>query len=100
MGRASEREALISRLLTSLRDERLRQRLSINEIAVRSGLSRAMISRMEKGERLPTIDTLLRVTEALKIELCDALKAVSVSTEGQGSSNVQTGVVLNLGNKI
>jgi len=45
-----------------------------------------MISRMEKGERLPTIDTLLRVTEALKIELCDALNAASTEN-GRAASD-------------
>jgi AraC-like DNA-binding protein len=55
--KGSEREAVIGRLVELLREERLRQRLSLNEVATRSGLSHTMVSRVEKRERLPTIDT-------------------------------------------
>ena len=33
-----------------------------------------MVSRVEKGERLPTIDTLLRISEALEIDLARLLR--------------------------
>ena len=46
----------------------------MNEIGTRSGLSRTMVMRVEKRERLPTIDTLLRITEALEIDLSKILK--------------------------
>ena len=52
-----------------LREERLRRKLSLNEVATRSGLSHTMVSRVEKRERLPTIDTLLRITGALEVDL-------------------------------
>ena len=70
----SQREAAIKQLIELLRDKRLQKKLSVNEVAVRSGLSRAMISRVEKGERLPTIDTLLRISEALEIDLARLLR--------------------------
>jgi len=66
---SSDREAIISKLTQKLREERMRQGLSLAELARRSGLSHTMVMRMEKGERLPTIDTLLRITEALGCEL-------------------------------
>ena len=52
-----------------LREERLRRKLSLNEVATRSGLSHTMVSRVEKRERVPTIDTLLRITGALEVDL-------------------------------
>ena len=52
-----------------LREERLRRKFSLNEVATRSGLSHTMVSRVEKRERLPTIDTLLRITGALEVDL-------------------------------
>jgi transcriptional regulator with XRE-family HTH domain len=65
----SLREIAIGHLMESLREERLRQKLSLSEVATRARLSHAMVMRVEKRERLPTIDTLLRITDALHIEL-------------------------------
>jgi len=69
VSKASEREAVIGRLVELLREERLRRKFSLNEVATRSGLSHTMVSRVEKRERLPTIDTLLRITGALEVDL-------------------------------
>ena len=60
---------MIGRLMELLREERLRRKLSLNEVATRSGLSHTMVSRVEKRERVPTIDTLLRITGALEVDL-------------------------------
>jgi len=73
VSKASEREAVIGRLMELLREERLRRKLSLNEVATRSGLSHTMVSRVEKRERLPTIDTLLRITGALEVDLANLL---------------------------
>ena len=69
-----QREAVIEKLIGLLREKRMQKKLSVNEVATRSGLSRAMVSRVEKGERLPTIDTLLRISEALEIDLARLLR--------------------------
>jgi transcriptional regulator with XRE-family HTH domain len=61
VSKSSEREAIVGRLVESMREERIRQKLSLNAVATRSGLSHTMVMRVEKRERLPTIDTLLRV---------------------------------------
>jgi transcriptional regulator with XRE-family HTH domain len=42
---------------------------SLNDIAAQAGLSHTMVSRVEKRERMPTIDTLLRMAAALEIDL-------------------------------
>jgi len=65
----SNRDAIVSRLAELLREERTKRKLSLSEIAARSGLSHTMVSRVEKRERLPTIDTLLRITEAIGVSL-------------------------------
>jgi transcriptional regulator with XRE-family HTH domain len=39
--------------------------ISCNELARRAGISDGMISRMERGERTPTLETLRRLTAAL-----------------------------------
>jgi transcriptional regulator with XRE-family HTH domain len=77
-------QAVIGRLMELLREERLRRKLSLNEVAARSGLSHTMVSRVEKRERLPTIDTLLRITGALDIDLGKLLgKAARAANSGE-----------------
>ena len=44
------------------------------EVATRSGLSHTMVMRVEKKERLPTIDTLLRIAGALDVDLWKLLR--------------------------
>lgn len=41
----------------------------MNTVAKRAGLSHSMVSRVEHELRRPTLDTLLRITEALDIDL-------------------------------
>jgi transcriptional regulator with XRE-family HTH domain len=65
----THRDLIIQRLAETLREERLRLGLSQNEIARRAGLSHTMVLRVEKQERMPTIDTLLRIAEAMGLEL-------------------------------
>lgn len=74
MRKSDEREAIIDRLINLLKEERLRQKLSLNQVAIKSGLNHSMIGRVERRERLPTIDTLLRIAEALEIDLAEVLR--------------------------
>ncbi|MGC3990848.1 MAG: helix-turn-helix transcriptional regulator [Chthoniobacteraceae bacterium] len=69
MPKSSQREAIISRIVTIINEHRTSQNLSLLEVATRAGLSHTMVMRVEKGERIPTIDTLLRISEALGVEL-------------------------------
>jgi transcriptional regulator with XRE-family HTH domain len=48
--------------------------LSMNAVATQAGLSHTMISRVERGLRKPTLDTLLRMAGAMEIELWPLLK--------------------------
>lgn len=48
-----------------LRALRMAAGISCNELARRSGVSDGMISRLERGERTPTLETLRRLTAAL-----------------------------------
>jgi transcriptional regulator with XRE-family HTH domain len=88
VAKTSEREAIIDRLIELIQAERLRQKLSLNEVATRSGLSHTMVMRVEKRERLPTIDTLLRIAEALRIDLGSMLKgAIGSVKRGRPAKN-------------
>jgi transcriptional regulator with XRE-family HTH domain len=86
VSKTSEREAAIARLIELIQAERLRQKLSLNEVATRSGLSHTMIMRVEKRERLPTIDTLLRISDALEIDLSSMLKRAIGNAKRSGAA--------------
>jgi transcriptional regulator with XRE-family HTH domain len=58
-----------TRLGTRLRRERLRQNLSIEALAERSGVSRAMISKIERAESSPTAALLGRLCAGLGLSL-------------------------------
>jgi transcriptional regulator with XRE-family HTH domain len=58
VSKTSEREEIIAQLMELIQDERLRQKLSLNEVAARSGLSHTMVMRVEKREDfLPSVAT-------------------------------------------
>ena len=52
-----------------LRQERQKRGLSMNLVAERAGLSQQMVSYVERGMRNPTLETLLRICAALRIDL-------------------------------
>lgn len=61
--------ALCGAVAHALKQERLRQKLSMNALAQRSGLSQQMVSYVERGLRTPTLDTLFRMSLALETDL-------------------------------
>jgi transcriptional regulator with XRE-family HTH domain len=63
------REAMCSEIAQLLKKERLRRKLSLNLISSKAGLSRQTVSFIEREERTPTVDTLLRLTAVLEIKL-------------------------------
>ena len=69
-----EFQQIISRIAGALRTARVSQNLSQSEVARRAGLNSTMVMRVEKGERVPTIDTLLRISKALEIDLATVIK--------------------------
>ena len=63
-----------SSVVRLLREKRESLGLSMNAVAKRSRLSHSMISRVEHELRRPTLDTLLRMTEAMEIDLWPLVK--------------------------
>ena len=49
--------------------ERKRQRLSGNMLAEKAGLSQSLISSLETNPWNPTLDTLLRIGDVLKVDV-------------------------------
>jgi len=57
-----------------LRERRESLGFSMNEVARRTGLSQQTISFVERGMRMPTLDTLLRIAGALELDLWEVLR--------------------------
>jgi len=55
-------------------EERKRLKLSKNKIAALTGLNQSTVSRLENYHENPTMDSLLRVADALNINLGEMLK--------------------------
>ena len=72
---------VLSRLSARLREARQRQGLSLDAVARLSGVSRSMVSQIERGESSPTVATLWNLTRALQVDfagLLDARQAMTI----------------------
>jgi transcriptional regulator with XRE-family HTH domain len=67
-GAPSEADAIVGRLSQKLKAVRKDRRLTLDELAQRSGVSRSMLSQIERGETNPTVATLWSLTRALGVD--------------------------------
>ena len=72
--RHATREQICSGIASILLKERLKQGLTRTEVAGQAGLNRQTIAFIETQERMPTIDTLLRVSDVLSLKLEDIVR--------------------------
>lgn len=68
------RRAICSHVARILRQERLRQNLSMTVVSQRAGLSQQSVSYVEREMRVPSLDTLLRITGVLGIDLARVIE--------------------------
>ena len=64
----SRDDPLHDRLATALRAARQARGLSLEAVARLSGVSRSMVSQIERGESSPTVATLWNLTQALQVD--------------------------------
>ncbi|WP_305985119.1 helix-turn-helix domain-containing protein [Roseibium sp. MMSF_3544] len=64
---------ILSRLPERLKQARRAQGLSLEAVEKRSGVSRSMVSQIERGESNPTVATLLNLTRALNVDFAGLL---------------------------
>ena len=69
------RPDILDRLATRLKEARTTQGLSLDAVAQLSGVSRSMVSQIERGESSPTVATLWNLTQALKVDFAGLLQA-------------------------
>jgi len=75
-------EAISSQVACLLKAEREKRGLSLNVLAQKAGLSRQTVSYVEQEVQNPTLDTLLRITSVLGIDLEKIIaKARKMATE-------------------
>ncbi len=58
----------------NLKQQRQRRRISQQELAHSAGLSVSYISMLERGERLPPLDTLEKLAQVLKVSALELLR--------------------------
>jgi transcriptional regulator with XRE-family HTH domain len=76
-------KAVRAQLAKALRTRREALGLSLSAVAERAGLSYQMVSYVEREMRMPTVETLLRLAEALDADPADLLrKACEAATRG------------------
>jgi transcriptional regulator with XRE-family HTH domain len=73
-------DSLTRTLADSIRDERERHGLSVAALAQRSGVSRAMIAKVERGEAQPTAVLLARLAEAFGLSLSELIAAAETES--------------------
>ncbi|NIZ12836.1 helix-turn-helix domain-containing protein [Phaeobacter sp. HF9A] len=66
---------ILSLLPSRLKEARRAQGLSLEAVANLSGVSRSMVSQIERGESSPTIATLWNLTRALQVDFAGLLDA-------------------------
>jgi transcriptional regulator with XRE-family HTH domain len=81
------RDAVASQVAQILRKEREKRALSMTVLAQRAGLSQAMISFVEREIRNPSLDTLLRITEVLELDLDDVLRRARLAASRHHSGD-------------
>lgn len=69
MNKAESRKAVCAELARLLAEERERQAMSRNKLATLTGLNQSTVSRLESDPDNPTLDSLLRIADALKVDL-------------------------------
>jgi len=67
-------QALCVEAIALLQKERIRRKLSKYYIAQTSGLSPQMIGYVESGARNPTLESVLRIAEAMDVKFEDIIK--------------------------
>lgn len=69
----TDRAEITTRLAKRLKQERTSKGLSLDALAKLSGVSRSMLSQIERGESSPTVASLWNLTRALNVDFANLL---------------------------
>lgn len=79
---AKQRDKILSKLVQLLAEKRKAAGWSKNRLAQQAGLSIGAIRFIEDGKRKPSMETLLRIAEALEVDLWKVLKEATETVKG------------------
>jgi transcriptional regulator with XRE-family HTH domain len=97
----ADRSDIHDRLAASLRAARKARGLSLDAAAKLSGVSRSMVSQIERGESSPTVATLWALTQALQLDFAGLLEGrpapgIEVTRAGQAPVIARGGVTIRI----
>lgn len=75
--RKTQSRSVSLRVAKLLQQERERKGISMTRLAQDAGLSQQMVSYVERSLRNPTLDTLLRIANVLKVDLWKIIRTAS-----------------------
>ncbi len=90
-------DTILSQLPTRLKEARQGQGLSLDAVAKLSGVSRSMVSQIERGESSPTIATLWNLTRALQVDFAGLLDGPTDAARIEVLRAVNVPTINNLG---
>ncbi len=67
------REEITKKIGANIKKYRLAADVSQENLSLAAKLSSSYLGKLERGEKCPTIDTLYKISEALKISVCDLI---------------------------
>lgn len=90
-------EDMLTRLPVRLREARKSNGFSLDAVAKLSGVSRSMVSQIERGESSPTIATLWNLTRALRVDFAGLLDEPNGEQRIEVMSRSETPTIENRG---
>lgn len=91
-------DSILTQLPARLKEARRGQGLSLDAVAKLSGVSRSMVSQIERGESSPTISTLWNLTRALQVDFAGLLDGQAEADQIEVLRSQQVPTINNLGN--
>lgn len=90
-------DTILGQLPARLKEARRAQGLSLDAVAKLSGVSRSMVSQIERGESSPTISTLWNLTRALQVDFAGLLDVASPQSRIETLRSGDVPTIENLG---
>lgn len=88
---------ILTRLPARLKEARRAKGLSLEAVANLSGVSRSMVSQIERGESSPTISTLWNLTRALQVDFAGLLEEADGTDQIEVLRNSEVPSIDNMG---
>lgn len=82
MPKREQHQAICVEVIRELRREREKRGLSKYAVSQQSGVSQSMLSLIERDMRNPSLETLLKIAEAIGVDLSAVLKNATAKARG------------------